>query len=89
MRTRPCETELETWKKGSMTKMMKLPVYAPHWPMRYDASIPWNQQKVRYTKREGHLKDSTISPNSECQFEAVFEFVCLYDFHEKYFAKGQ
>ena len=53
MRTRPCETEFQTWKKGSMTKMMKLPVYALRWPMRYDASIPLNQQKVRYLKR-GH-----------------------------------
>ena len=52
MKTRPCETEFPTWKKGSMTKMTKLPVYALHWLMHYGGLIRWNQQKVRYTKRE-------------------------------------
>ena len=57
MRTKPYETGFPTWKKGFMIKMMKLPVYVLHWPMHYDVSILWNQQKVRYLKRDG-----TITP---------------------------
>ena len=80
MRTRPCETEFPTWKKGSMTKMMKLPVYVLHWPMRYDASIPLNQQKVRfyvYYFVESDLNKKRTKSGQKCSVMATL----IWPFH--------